>query len=83
LNLAINIQPSKAWTGTVYIKPDGSIDVPYVIYKEDKDNYPFMEPITINITTPSIPDITIPTITIPTSPLETSPTTTYVTTQPS
>jgi parallel beta-helix repeat protein len=62
---------------------DGIIDVPYVIYKDNKDNYPLMEPLMINITTPPIPNITIPTITITTSPIETSPTATHIATQPS
>jgi parallel beta-helix repeat protein len=62
---------------------DGIGDVPYVIYKDNKDNYPLMEPLMINITTPPIPNITIPTITITTSPIETSPTTTHIATQPS
>jgi hypothetical protein len=29
----------------------GIIDVPYVIYKDNKDNYPLMEPLMINYNT--------------------------------
>jgi parallel beta-helix repeat protein len=40
LNLGIDIYPAKAWTGTVYIKPDGSIDPPEApIITNDKVTY--------------------------------------------
>jgi len=35
LGMALNIQPAKAWTGTVYIRADGSIgpaDAPIITY---------------------------------------------------
>jgi|GEM_PF-1349517 parallel beta-helix repeat protein len=53
---------------------DDIVDVPYVIYSKNKDNYPFVKSLMINITTPPIPNITIPTLTI-----ETSSTKTYTT----
>jgi len=33
LTSAFNIQPAKAWTGTVYIRADGSIDSPDIPIK--------------------------------------------------
>ena len=50
LTLAFNIQPAKAWTGTVYIRADGSIDppdAPIVTY----DNITYT--LTGNITSPA------------------------------
>jgi len=47
LTLAFNIQPAKAWTGTVYIRADGSIDPPDApIITYDKVTYTLTDNIT-------------------------------------
>ena len=46
LTLAFNIQPVKAWTGTVYIRADGSIDPPSAPIQRDGDIYTLTDNIT-------------------------------------